>query len=127
MDQQIILKSVYTVFDNATFNVENVLTPFVKLNYSPFDPEGVPARERLLSRSIKLLENMLRWRGYAGDKHAFGELCVRLVNNCILGIAESGWEVGGEQKMREVLFTFFLHRVPRDLTTLAVGGYHPAT
>ncbi|KAH0832088.1 GCFC-domain-containing protein [Lanmaoa asiatica] len=100
---QMILKSVHTVFDRATSNAEDLLTPFVKLNLSPFDPEAVPARQRLLSRAIKLLESMLRWRKYAGDKHAIGKVCARLVNDCILPIAESGWEVGGERKVRQVI------------------------
>lgn len=100
---QMILKTVYTVFDDATSNAEGALSPFVKLNRSPFDPEGVPARRRLLCRGVKLLENMLRWRKYAGDRHAIGQLCVRLVNDCILPIAENGWEVGGKQKISQVL------------------------
>ncbi|KAG8214632.1 nineteen complex-related protein 2-domain-containing protein [Butyriboletus roseoflavus] len=72
---QMILKSVHTVFDSATSNAEDLLSPFVNLNCPPFDPEAGPARRRLLSRAIKLLENMLRWRKYAGDKHAVGKLC----------------------------------------------------
>ena len=87
--------------------MEDLLSPFVKLNHSPFDPDGLPARQRLLSRAIKLLENMLRWRKYAGDKHAIGKLCVRLVNNFILPIAESGWEVGGEHKIHQVSIKIF--------------------
>ena len=98
-----ILKSVHTVFESATSNAEDLLAPFVKLNHPFFDPEAAPARQRLLSRAVKLLENMLRWRKYAGDKHAVGRLCVRLVNNCILPIAENGWEVGGERKVRQVI------------------------
>lgn len=97
-----ILKSVHTVFDSATSNAERLLAPYVKLNHPPFDPEAAPARQRLLSRTVKLLENMLRWRKYAGDKLAIGTLCARLVSDCILPIAESGWEVGGERKVRQV-------------------------
>lgn len=55
---------------------------------------------------MKLLENMLRWRKYAGDNYAVGDLCVRLINSYILPIAESGWEDGGEPKIRQV--TIFL-------------------
>lgn len=99
-----ILKCVHAVFDSDTSNAEELLTPFVKLNQPPFDPEAAPARQRLLTRVIKLLENMLQWRKYAGDKDAaINGLCVRLVNNCILPIAESGWEVGGEGKVRQVM------------------------
>lgn len=98
-----ISKSVHTVFDSATSNAEDLLAPFVKLNCLPFDPEAAPARQRLLSQAIKLLENMLRWRKYAGDKYAISKVCARLVNNCILPIAESGWEVGGERKVRQVI------------------------
>ena len=98
-----ILKSVHTVFESATSNAEDLLAPFVKLNHPFFDPEAASARQRLLSRAVKLLENMLRWHKYAGDKHAVGRLCVRLVNNCILPIAENGWGVGGERKVRQVI------------------------
>jgi len=98
-----ISKSVHTVFDSAISNAEVLLAPFVKLNRPRFDPEAAPARQRLLSRAIKLLENMLRWRKYASDKHAVGRVCGRLVNDCILPIAESGWEVGGERKVRQVI------------------------
>lgn len=98
-----ISKSVHTVFEGATSDAEHLLAPFVELNHPRFDPEAAPGRQRLLSRAIKLLENMLRWRKYAGDKHAVGRVCGRLVNNCILPIAESGWEVGGEQKVRQVI------------------------
>lgn len=103
MDLQIILKSVHAVFDSATSSAADLLSPFVNLNCPPFDPEAAPARQRLLCRAIKLLENMLRWHKYAGDKHAVGKLCARLVNDCMLPIAESGWEVGGEQKVRQVI------------------------
>ncbi|KAF8442882.1 nineteen complex-related protein 2-domain-containing protein, partial [Boletus edulis BED1] len=100
---QMILKSVHAVFDGAACNAEDRFLPFIKLNHPPFDPEAAPARQRLLSRVIKLLENMLRWRKYAGDKHAVGKLCTRLVNECVLPIAESGWEVGGERKVHQVI------------------------
>ena len=96
-----ILKSVHGVLDSATSNAEHLLSPFVKLNQPPFDPEAVLARKRLLARAIKLLENMSRWRKYAADKDAVGELCTRLVNGYILPIAESGWDVGGERKIRQ--------------------------
>ncbi|KAF8551693.1 GCFC-domain-containing protein [Imleria badia] len=99
---QMILKSVHTLLDSATTSAEDLLSPFVKLNHPPFDPEAVPARERLLSRAVKLLENMLRWRKYIADKHAVGRLCTRLVNDYILRIAEGGWEVGGERKVCQV-------------------------
>lgn len=98
-----ISKSVHAIFDSATSNTKDLLAPFVKLNCPPFDPEAVHARRRLLSRAIKLLENMLRWRKYAGDKHPTGNLCARLVNDYILPIAESGWEVGGKQKVLQVI------------------------
>jgi GC-rich sequence DNA-binding factor len=107
-----MLKSVHTVFDSATSTAEDLLAPFVKLNHPPFDPEAAPARQRLLSRAVKLLENMLRWRKYTGDRHAVGRLCARLVNECILPIAESGWEVGGEGKVRQAIAI-----LPQELTS----------
>ncbi|KAG9315745.1 GCFC-domain-containing protein [Chiua virens] len=100
---QIVLKSVHTTFEKAMSNAGQLLVPYLNLANSPFDPEMVPSRQRLLSRAVKLLENMLRWRKYAGDKHAVGKLCAQLINDYIFPIAETGWEVGGERKVRQVM------------------------
>ncbi|KAF9221600.1 hypothetical protein BS17DRAFT_711194 [Gyrodon lividus] len=100
---QMILKSVHSIFDGTTSDLEALLAPFVGFNRPLFDPEAIGARQRLLTRVSKLLEIMVRWRKYAGKKSAVGQVCTRLVNNYVLLIAESGWEVGGELKVRQVI------------------------
>ncbi|KAG8696463.1 hypothetical protein FRC08_007138 [Ceratobasidium sp. 394] len=68
----------------------------------PFDPESVPARARYLSKMSKLLANILAWRKYTGEKYGIGELVERLLGRVMLPVAESGWEVGGQEIMRKV-------------------------
>ncbi|KAI5980724.1 GCFC-domain-containing protein [Pisolithus albus] len=105
-----ILKSVHSVFENATIAAETLLSPFLRFNRPQFDPEAIAARNRLLTRASKLVGVMLRWRKYAGDKLGAGALCVRLINNYALPIARSGWEVGGEQATRQMV-----DALPQDL------------
>ncbi|KIJ62603.1 hypothetical protein HYDPIDRAFT_30203 [Hydnomerulius pinastri MD-312] len=109
---QMVLKSVHSVFDNTASGAEALLAPFVKLNRPLFDPEAIAARQRLLSRAFKLLETMVRWRKYAGDQFAVGQLCIHLINNYVIPIAESGWEVGGEEKVHQMIAI-----LPQELTT----------
>lgn len=98
-----VLKSVYTTFENVVTAAETQLSPFIRFNNPQFDPEGIAARKRLLTRASKLLDMMLRWRKYTGEKLGLGQLCVRYINNYVLPIARSGWEVGGEDKARQVI------------------------
>ncbi|KAI6039350.1 GCFC-domain-containing protein, partial [Pisolithus marmoratus] len=105
-----MLKSVQSVFENATVAAETLLSPFLRFNRPQFDPEAINARNRLLTRASKLLGVILRWRKYTGDKLGAGQLCVRLINNYVLPIARSGWEVGGEQKTRQMVAA-----LPQDL------------
>ncbi|KAF9241159.1 GCFC-domain-containing protein [Melanogaster broomeanus] len=107
---QMILKSVHSVFNDTMSNSEALLAPFVALNRPLFDPEAIAARQRLLSRASKLLDVMVQWRKYAGERSAVGQLCTQLVNNYVLPIAESGWEVGGELQVRQMIAS-----LPRDL------------
>jgi GC-rich sequence DNA-binding factor len=73
-----------------------------------FDPEAIPARRRFLARRIKLLQNVIRWREYTGEKLDIGELCTKLVENSIFPVAQRGWDVGGEESIRKVLARLFL-------------------
>ncbi|KAL4080710.1 GCFC-domain-containing protein [Scleroderma citrinum] len=97
-----VLKTVYTAFENAVVAAETLSSPFVRFNSPEFDPDGIATRRRLLTRASKLLNMMLGWRKYAGDKLGMGQLCVRFINNYVLPIARSGWEVGGEEKVRQM-------------------------
>jgi GC-rich sequence DNA-binding factor len=96
------LKSVYTMFLTSIASLTTLLEPYIAFNRPQFDPEAIPARQRFLARRIKLLKNILRWRKYTGEKLGIGELATRLVSGCILPVAESGWEVGGEEAVRKV-------------------------
>jgi GC-rich sequence DNA-binding factor len=99
-----ILKSVYSVFEHSISTSESLLAPFVALNRPIFDPEAIAARRRLLRQASKFLNTLIRWRKYTGETLGTGDLCVRLMNNVALPIAESGWDVGGEEITREVSY-----------------------
>lgn len=107
-----VLKSVYTTFENVVIAAESLLSPFIRYNNPQFDPEGIAARRRLLTRASKLIDMMLRWRKYTGKKLGLGQLCVRFVNNYFLPISRSGWEVGGEEKARQVIPYIGRHNKP---------------
>ncbi|KAH7927764.1 hypothetical protein BV22DRAFT_1006330 [Leucogyrophana mollusca] len=100
---QMILKCVYTAFENVVVGTESLLAPFVAFNRPVFDPEAIAARQRFLARQAKLLENTVRWRKYAGEKFGIGELCVRLIKTCVLPVAETGLEVGGEDRVHQIM------------------------
>jgi hypothetical protein len=97
-----LLKSVFTVFQRAVNSAESTLAPYLSLNQPKFDPESIPARKRYLVRCSKLVNNIVRWRKYAGERFGIGVLLTRLLENCMLPVAESGWDVGGEEVMRKV-------------------------
>ncbi|KAI0058268.1 hypothetical protein BV25DRAFT_1919473 [Artomyces pyxidatus] len=109
---QVLLKAVVTNFREAIGALDASQQPFLGLNNPPFSPEAIPARNRLLARHRKLLSNIVRWRGYAGGLFGIDELVIALVTNCMLPIADSGWEVGGEESMRQVL-----KNLPQDLVS----------
>ena len=98
---QILLKAPFVVFQRATTAAEESLAPYLALNKPRFDPEAIPARRRYLWRCYKLLSNMVRWRKYAGERYGLGNVITSLLAKCMLPVAESGWEVGGEECMRK--------------------------
>jgi GC-rich sequence DNA-binding factor len=98
-----LLKSVSSVFERSASASETLIAPFLALNRPVFDPDAIAARRRLLRRASKFLDTLIRWRKYAGEKFGIGDLCIRHLNNIVLPIAESGWEVGGEEITREVI------------------------
>ncbi|KZT27360.1 hypothetical protein NEOLEDRAFT_1176784 [Neolentinus lepideus HHB14362 ss-1] len=99
---QTLLKAVFELFSGAVENMEALLLPYLSVNTPRFDPEAVPARRRILARQMKLLNNILSWRKYTSERFSIGELGTRLVRDSILPIAESGWEVGGEETARRI-------------------------
>ncbi|KAI0631928.1 nineteen complex-related protein 2-domain-containing protein [Trametes polyzona] len=114
---ELLLKSVHTAFSNAVAATETLLEPFLALNQPRFDPAAIPARRRFLARRHKLLQNLLQWRRYAGDRYGVGALATRLVAQSMLPVAETGWEVGGEEIMRRVA-----QGLPTELVPPALQG-----
>ncbi|KAJ3002116.1 hypothetical protein NUW54_g6022 [Trametes sanguinea] len=98
------------------------VAPFLELNQPRFDPAAIPARRRYLTRRYKLLRNLLQWRRYAGDRYGLGVLATRLVTSSMLPVAETGWEVGGEEIMRKVA-----QALPTELVPPALQGLLRAT
>ena len=105
---QTFLKSVIANFEKAIIGTEELLVKFnsVQQSITPFDPDSIPARQRFLARRVKLLKNMLRWRKYTGERFGLGMLMSILVERCVSGVAESGWEVGGEDVAKTVCLLF---------------------
>jgi GC-rich sequence DNA-binding factor len=92
------------MFQIAVSDAEQLLKKhnFTAKGRSSFDPEAIPARRRFLARHVKLLRNLLRWRRFMGDQFGVGLVITRLVDNCILDVAESGWDIGGEEVAKNV-------------------------
>lgn len=93
-------------FQAAIVETETLLSKYKAAHQSvfAFNPEAIPGRRRFLSRRVKLLRNLLQWRKYTGERFGLGLLISRLVEGCILAVAESGWDVGGEEILRLVSF-----------------------
>ncbi|KAG2155910.1 GCFC-domain-containing protein [Suillus bovinus] len=100
---QMILKSVYSVFERSVTASETLIAPFVALNRPVFDPGAIAARRRLLCHASKFLDALIRWRKYTGEKSIIDDLCIRHMNNVVLPIAEGGWDVGGEEITQEMI------------------------
>ena len=67
-----------------------------------FDPEAVPARRRFLARRVKLLQNLLRWRKHTGERFGISSIVSKLVEGCVIDVAQNGWEAGGEEFAHQV-------------------------
>ncbi|KAL7280100.1 hypothetical protein ACG7TL_006515 [Trametes sanguinea] len=119
---ELVLKAVHTVFAAAVAATETSLAPFLELNQPRFDPAAIPARRRFLTRRYKLLRNLLQWRRYAGDRYGLGVLATRLVTSSMLPVAETGWEVGGEEIMRKVAQSLPTELLPPALAGLLRSG-----
>ncbi|KAG5653109.1 hypothetical protein H0H81_002256 [Sphagnurus paluster] len=125
---QVLIKSIMTSFQTAITDTEAVLAKFKAAQIRPptFDPEAIPARRRFLARRIKLLRNLLRWRKHTGEHDGLGALAKRLVGNCFIDVARSGWEVGGEELARTVA-SLSLPSNSTHLSLFRLATYFPAT
>lgn len=99
-----ILKTVLSIFQNAANEFMSLQDPFLAQSNPPFHPEAIPARKRVLARQEKLMNNIIRWRKYTKSLFGIDEVAKSLLINCILPVARSGWEVGGELCIRRVSF-----------------------
>ena len=97
-----LLKSVLSVFKKSVEITGDTLAPYLQLNNPKFNPQAIPARRQYLTRRYKLLNNLLRWRKHIGGKFGVNEMIIAHVSNNMLPVAETGWEVGGEEIMRKV-------------------------
>ncbi|KAG6902530.1 hypothetical protein C0995_015348 [Termitomyces sp. Mi166 len=114
---QILFKTVVTSFQMAITDTETLLARFkaVRHGLPAFEPETIPARKRFLSRRVKLLRNLLRWRKHTGERFGVGALATRLVEQCVVDVAQSGWEVGGEDIARTVVTMLPTELIPDEL------------
>lgn len=97
------MKSVLTVFQGAITETEKLVEKY-KLASSAgsttFDPASIPARTRFLNRRTKLLQNIIKWRKFTGERFGIGESISRLVET-ISDIARGGWD-GGQMFIDQV-------------------------
>jgi len=96
------LKAVLSVFQDAVNDLISSQAPFLALNNPPFHPEAIQARRRLLARQETLMINIIRWRKYTASLFGIDGVAENLLMNCIVPVAKSGWEVGGEVCLRRV-------------------------
>ena len=100
---QMLLRSILARFELAVAHTEALVSRYRSAARPPaFDPETIPARRRFLAKRVKLLQNLMRWRKHTGDRFGVGSLATRLVDLCIVDIAQDGWEVGGDEFARRV-------------------------
>ncbi len=98
------LKTVLSVFQNAVNDFMSLQEPFLVQDNPPFHPEAIPARKRVLARQEKLMTNIIRWRRYTRSLFGIDEVAKSFLVDCILPVARSGWDVGGEVCIRRVSF-----------------------
>ncbi|KAG7098864.1 hypothetical protein E1B28_000767 [Marasmius oreades] len=116
---QILPKVVAACFETVISEIEEQLSRYTSTASArptpPFDPESVPSRQRYLTRQLKLLTNLLKWRKSTGERFGLGRSVTRLVDNVIIIVADSGWEVGGADVVQTVS-----GMLPPDLTPVGI-------
>jgi GC-rich sequence DNA-binding factor len=78
--------------------------PYLALDSVPFHPEAIAARSRRLAHQEKLITNILRWRRHTSSVFGIDEVLKNLLVKCVLPIAKTGWEVGGQGYVHRVSF-----------------------
>ncbi|KAE9393862.1 hypothetical protein BT96DRAFT_978753 [Gymnopus androsaceus JB14] len=116
---QIFFKAVIMCFTNAVSDTESLLAKFTSTagsrSASAFDPEAIPARTRFLARQVKLVTNLMRWRRCTGELFGVGQLITRIVDGCMLDVADNGWDVGGEEALKKITAI-----LPQELITSGI-------
>ncbi|TDL23255.1 hypothetical protein BD410DRAFT_787584 [Rickenella mellea] len=116
---EMLVSTVVASFREAVNATAATVHTYTQLNQTHFDPQAIPARRRFLVRRVKLVSNIMRWRKYTGERFGIGELVTKVVAQCMSPVAESGWEVGGEEVMRKVAKLVPLELLPTNLKSLA--------
>lgn len=102
---EMLLKTVTTTFGRSLEADAALIGPWLERGSTmKFDPKAIPARRRYLTRRRKLVSNMVRWRKYSGEKFSIGDMIIKMVNESILPVAKTGWDVGGGEVMQKVEF-----------------------
>ncbi|KAH9080570.1 GCFC-domain-containing protein [Lactarius deliciosus] len=110
---QVLFNTVLIVFQDAVNDLTSLQEPFLATDSAPFHPGAIAARSRLLAHQEKLMSNILRWRKYSNLLFGIDEVARNLLVNCILPIAKTGWEVGGQEHVHRIS-----RQLPKELATL---------
>jgi len=119
---QLLLQSVKNAFNVAVEGSESLIANFDNAGRSVpgFNPEAIPARRRFIARRVKLLQNLVVWRKYTGERFGLDAVIGRLAERCILSVAEGGWDVGGKEMVGKVRLYFpALHLMADDICRLS--------
>lgn len=98
--RQSLLHSVLATFKKAVTDTETLIVKYTSSSSASgtrapsFHPDAIPARNRFLARRIKLLQNLLKWRKYTGERFGVGQLTGKFVDECLLNVAEGSWDHG---------------------------------
>ncbi|KAF8575456.1 hypothetical protein K439DRAFT_1649550 [Ramaria rubella] len=107
-----LLKATTAVFQTAVSETQALLTAPLPSISSPSRTPPHPARRRFLTRRIKLLANILKWRKYSGERFGIGEAARALVGDVMVRVAVGG----GEGVLRKAVEMMPKELVPVEAT-----------
>ncbi len=103
---QALLKSINNPFCEAINATHKLLGAALQAGGAivGFDPQSISARRRFMVRQLKLLINLIAWRRLASDvpELEVDDIVKRLINEIMTPVANTGWEVGGEELLQKV-------------------------
>ncbi|KAI0053189.1 hypothetical protein FA95DRAFT_1552680 [Auriscalpium vulgare] len=112
---QILMKAITSAFSAALDALLAAQKPYLAVAVAPFSPDAVPARRRALARQRKLLAGLVRWRRCARGLYGVDALVAALLEEGMVPLAQSGWEVGGEEGVRAAVRMLPKELVPAQL------------